>query len=247
MHKKALLCILMLTLLASCGLHRKTVTPVAMQTDALIERVAQNELQWSWFSAKLTAETDNSALPTLGGRIAMQRDNVIWVSLTAMFGIEAARIMITPDSLLIINRLENTYVQEGYEALSRRFGIGLQFRDLQDALVGNGLWVLGDGEKQHEVEERRYHISNLSGYDGLWVGQDDYLTQRIHCAETYFQLDFDYGNYVDMGSQKMPTSCHLDLKGMYNLAVRVDYTSMTINQEQAFPFKISSKLKRVRI
>lgn len=92
-----------LLFLASCGSHRKNVAPTeAMLTEALIQQVEQNETQWNWFTAKLNIQPESGMISNFGGQIRMQRDSVIWISVTALLGVEAARIMITPDSLFVI-------------------------------------------------------------------------------------------------------------------------------------------------
>ena len=40
--------------------------------------------------------------------IRMQKDSVIWISITGPLNIEGARVLITPDSVKIINKLEGT-------------------------------------------------------------------------------------------------------------------------------------------
>ena len=137
-----------LLVLASCGSHRKNVAPTeAMLTEALIQQVEQNETQWNWFTAKLNIQPESGMISNLGGQIRMQRDSVIWVSVMALLGMEAVRIMLTPDSLFVINKLENSYVKESLDMLKARFGTDIRFSDIQNMLLGNGLWMLGKGEK----------------------------------------------------------------------------------------------------
>ena len=51
-----------------------------------------------------TVFVNEKAIP-LNANIRMQKDSVIWISATALLGIEAVRLLITPDSFKMINRL----------------------------------------------------------------------------------------------------------------------------------------------
>lgn len=250
MNKSVLHIMLLLVLAAfsSCGVHRKNVVATdVMLTEALLEKVEQNELKWEWFSAKLNIQTENGVVSNLGGQIRMQRDSVIWMSVTAFMGIEAGRIMITPDSLFFLNKLDNSYAKESFDKLRMRFGTSIGFSDFQDALLGNGLWVLGNGEMSHEWDCPYYEVGNSSGYDKIWVEGQTFRTAKAYHAERYFQLLATYGGFEIVGGNSIPTEIGLDLKGMYNFAGQMRYSSVTLNEKVSFPFKITSKMKRMRL
>lgn len=237
-----------LLVLASCGSHRKNVAPTeAMLTEALVQQVEQNETQWNWFTAKLNIQPESGLISNLGGQIRMQRDSVIWVSVTALLGMEAVRIMLTPDSLFVINKLENSYVKESLDMLKARFGTDIRFSDIQNTLLGNGLWMLGKGEKMRELDNPYYKISSSSNYDEIWVEQQHFRTAKTHFVDRFFQMSTIYGCFETFGTNLIPTEISLDLKGMYTFAGKMKYSSVTLNETTSFPFKITSKMQRTRL
>lgn len=62
-------------------------------------------------------------------------DTAIWISISPALGIEVARAMLTPDSLVFLNKLEKTYFVSTYQELSEKLGSELNFYDLQDLLM----------------------------------------------------------------------------------------------------------------
>lgn len=237
-----------LLFLASCGSHRKNVTPTeTMLTEALIQQVEQNETQWNWFTAKLNIQPESGMISNFGGQIRMQRDSVIWISVTALLGVEAARIMITPDSLFVINKLENAYAKESFEKLKMRYGTEISFLDIQNTLLGNSLWMLGTGEKTRELDNPYYKLGNTLNYDRIWVEQQHFRTAKTYHAERFFQLRTTYDGFETFGSNLIPTEIGLDLKGMYTFAGKMKYSSVTLNETTSFPFKVTSKMKRIRL
>lgn len=75
-------------------------------------------------TAKVAAEAgvqgkDNTT--SVGGTLRMRRDEIIQLSLTK-FGIEGARVLFSPDSLSVIDRMNNRYVTTTYEQFSQLLG-----------------------------------------------------------------------------------------------------------------------------
>jgi Domain of unknown function (DUF4292) len=70
--------------------------------------------------------------------IRMHRDSVIWATVGKL-GIEGIRVVITPDTVVMINRLQRSYFAGNFSALKRRFRIPVTFQQLQAALVANYL------------------------------------------------------------------------------------------------------------
>lgn len=75
--------------------------------------------------------------------IRIQKDQIIWVSITAFAGLEVARAFITPDSIKILNRIENTYACRPFSFIHQFTSKEINFQTFQSILVGNAVseWV----------------------------------------------------------------------------------------------------------
>lgn len=127
--------LLLLLLVSSCTSKKKLVSPMAHATS------------YEWMSAKMNGELTmengetalNSQLSTLSftGTLRMRRDSTIWISASALMGIENLRALITQDSVILINRMEQTYLAEPFSAMEETMGTP-SFREVQSTLLGNG-------------------------------------------------------------------------------------------------------------
>ena len=136
----AILVILSLFLFSACtNLKNMSSSALPYKSSAfLVKKSQQNDLQYEWFSAKMngTVMLDDKSFP-LSSNIRMQKDSIIWISATALLGIEAIRLVITPDSFKMVNRLNSTYILSDIDSLSSRFGIHFSFNELQNRLLGD--------------------------------------------------------------------------------------------------------------
>ena len=104
--------------------------------------------------AKVSAEADLSdATKGVGGTLRMRRDAVIQLSLTK-FGIEGARLVFTPDSITVLDRLNKRYLRTSYAELQQ----ALQFdRPLTFATVQSFFW----NDRHLSKEESELVVSDL--------------------------------------------------------------------------------------
>ncbi len=111
---------------ASCASRKKAVT------------TTQPEI-FEWMTAKMDiqAEGNGVSLNDLSGQIRMRRDSLLWISVTAMMGVEVVRAKVSNDSVWILNRLEKTYLAEPLDSVAARFGLPPSLPLLQTLLFDN--------------------------------------------------------------------------------------------------------------
>ena len=112
MNKISTLLIISL-LLHSCGLKKvdKVYFSVPAQNDKeLIARVnaKNNYPEWLYLKGKINLKNKDQNV-TLNVSVKNRKDSIIWLNISAPFGIEVFRAQITPDSIYFINRTNKTW------------------------------------------------------------------------------------------------------------------------------------------
>ena len=119
---------ILLLLLASCSSHKKVVTPTA-------------NLDYQWMTAKINGEvtlTSNASPIAFNGALRMRRDSAIWISASAMMGMESLRTLITQDSVIMVNRMDQTYLAEPLQLVAEKLHLPATLQETQALLLGNG-------------------------------------------------------------------------------------------------------------
>ncbi|HEY2726753.1 MAG TPA: DUF4292 domain-containing protein, partial [Parafilimonas sp.] len=73
--------------------------------------------------------------------IKMKKDSAIWISITGPLNIEGARILVTPDSVKIINKLEGTVQLSSIAHLQQITKLPLAFSDFQNIILGKPIFT----------------------------------------------------------------------------------------------------------
>lgn len=134
---------LAIIVLASCSTTKRTA---GKAPDAEVERLDEAYLlsglmgamvQEDWMQAKAKVSANlNGDKYDVATSIYYKKDELVMVS-ARMLGFELARLFITPDSALVLNRLERTYLSYDMEGLSRLVGFPINMDIIQDMLMGN--------------------------------------------------------------------------------------------------------------
>lgn len=135
-----------LSLLVMVGCGKKIVPgasgPVIPE---VINKVSVVNTEYTFFSAKGKVQSENSGL-SANITLRMKKDEVIWASVQKL-GFEVARLKITPDSVFIINKLANESMIGSYALLAKRYNVDIDFKTLQEVLIGNYVPAPGKAEK----------------------------------------------------------------------------------------------------
>lgn len=153
----ALLCIVAF---GSCKTKRAlTKSPlVPLNEKAIIDQLNANWFDFNTLSAKLDVDAETATEDrSFKVNTRIHADSVIWMSITPALGIEAARAVVTTDSLKFIDKLGDKFYLGDYRALDSIFGYEAQYSFLQNLLVGNPIQIL-DGEKYQSIVDDLYYV-----------------------------------------------------------------------------------------
>jgi len=120
----------------------------------LYAKLIENQMEFDYLSAKFSlAYGEGKNKTNLRGQLRIKNDSLIWMSISPALGIEAARILLSKDSVKYINRLNKTYFAGEYELIDSIINTTIDFSLLQSMFVGNDL-------AQYDVNKFRSSIDN---------------------------------------------------------------------------------------
>ena len=136
----ATICLSALLIITACATkkevseNKKGTDPVHSVTQGLrfVQKVSDNAV----YSKNIVSKIDFSVNTggkniSVGGSIHMRKDDVIRIQLTPMGLIEVGRIELTPEYVLIMDRIHKEYIQASYKDVEFLNKNGLNFYSLQ--------------------------------------------------------------------------------------------------------------------
>ena len=259
-------------LASSCSIKKKVLTTNRPQhLDKIPEKnleamLHKNEVHYEWIAAKFSADvTIDSSLTSFSVSFRGRKDSVLWVSITApIIGIEVARGIITKDSIKFIERIHSRYFVGDFSTINKVLHTDLDFELLQNLLVGNSAEFYDDDDRLHGgTSDGRYFLSTIrkrkvrkvmdrnkelkDPAQIIWMEPTTYKVARIVYKEfnqnRTFDADFD--KFLPIDSMLFPRELHFNIKAEKTVDVKLNYSKITINTPQQFPFSISSKYEPI--
>jgi hypothetical protein len=90
----------------------------------------------------------------------LRRDSALWLSITPALGVEAARLLLTPDSVLFYSKVPgNRFAYRGdFVAIDSLLGTEITYDMVQRILLGQGIGLLDEDSKYISKVDGREHL-----------------------------------------------------------------------------------------
>ena len=145
----------------------------------------------------------------------IKNNEVIWVSVTALAGLEVARALITPDSVKILNRLDNVYIKKPFSYIYEFTNEQINFRTLQSILIGNTIseFITDSTELNMESDEAKLR-SILGGliYNLRVSSQNKVVYTNLNDQIAKQELTANYSDFILVNQQQIPHAVVMDSK-----------------------------------
>lgn len=252
MSKNAWLAIFLLIGITGCKATQPAATTPEMEdleTRQLVENASERLFDYEFLSAEANIMAKLSdKKQSFKADVRMQRDSVIWISAKAILGIEAARIMITPNDIQILDRINKKYIHLPFSAMESEYNITVSFSELQKLLVGN-LLHLEDDSKISGMEADFYLLqSENNGLTAISLLQpEDFALSKITISEQDSDrlLNVTYGQYEKIGDQQFPATRNIQVEAEENVYVEMALKKIRVNETLSFPFNVNDSYEKV--
>lgn len=234
-----------------------TATAPTRQRPGIDEaRANVSEIDFRYLTAKskLSFKNKDQDISNASLHLRVQKDSLIWMSISKI-GIEAARVLITRDSVTIMDKIEKQYSVYDFPTLSRQFNFDLNFDLLQALIVGN--LPLPKRPAQKVKNERDYLLLRQSEGKVLvdnYIGESDRKLKRLMVTEqpTKNALRLDYEDFTALNTFLFPYSSlvTVDYKSQtdgqfYQTLIRIKHNKVElVEKDPGFPFTIPGKYQR---
>ncbi len=258
---------LMLVFFLACNPQKKIIKePIKVKgADYLIQQLKKNEFKFNKLNIKfsVTATIDRQE-NSFGGNIRIRKDSAIWLSISPALGIEALRILITTDSIKLLNRIETTYFASDFKLINGMLKTDLDFDMLQSILMGIDFSTYRNDVFKASVDGDQYLLSTVGRgkLKKLLKSKDDslrVLMQDIWLDPTTFKitkirikelkenrkLEASYSDFQKEDSTLFPRKIDISITDdKKKMDISVENSRVSESGTLEFPFNVSSKYKK---
>ena len=266
-----LIYLLVITFLTSCAVIKvpRRHKLKKLDVEKIYSEVKANEVNYNTYSIKYSAKINmNGNKNSVNGVLRIKKDSAIWISVSPGFGVEVMRLLATPDSVKMINRLNSTYFAGDYRYLNKIFNFQLDYYSLQ-AILTNSFFSYNSSKAKNsiknftsKIDSNNYLLQSLpANLETVTAAvKPDIIQQILVTPEAYkifkillidylqnrtFQINFS--NYIVVNENKFPQNLNFIFNTSKSKSeINIKYTNIVVNKQLRMPFKISKKYKQIK-
>lgn len=254
----ALLLLVFITLLPACSSAKKitrtkTVVPENSAAFALVNKLIVNELQADWFNAKAQIEaTQGNQKQSFGADIRLKKDSLLWMSAYANLGIkiEVARVLITPDSIKMMDKFNKKYYVKSIRYLETLVGYPLDFNTMQRIILGNKLPASSETPQITNLPEGGYCLSDQTDnlHYAVFVEPLNYTITRLMVTDSinHRNLSVDLSNYLPVSNKPFAHKRTVKMDATDTYTAKIEMSKIKVNEPLEFPFSVGDNYEIIR-
>lgn len=180
----------------------------------------------------------------------MQKDEVIWIN----SALNLIRAKITPEKVSFYNKLDNTYFDGDFSYISDLLGTELDFKKVQNLLLGDALFELDKATHNMSVHNEAYLFqpkNQLRIFELFYIINPTHFkmdSQQLAQASEARFLEIDYLIYQMVEKQSLPENMKIFvLEGDDETTIEMDFKSVSLNEDLRYPFKIPSGFDEITL
>lgn len=231
-----------------------------MSASDYFKQLIESNLDYNTLSFKMNVEL-NAGKKAINSKatLKMEKDKNIQISVQPFLGIEAFRLQITPDSIIVIDRLNRRYIAENMAQLKAQ-NTNFDFSVLQ-ALFTNEIFVPNKGGLVTLSDKTAFDIQRkndkmlLTGktnksIDFVFTGNlnNKLSSTSIASKSGNFAMDWKYSSFDSSMGNLFPKKMDVDMERKdKKVNMILSISKIEKNDKVDFNISIPSKYKRIEI
>lgn len=243
--------------LVSCSAKKAVIAESAandkLSADKIIENHYKNKLNFNTLYIKSSVRySDPNQSQNVAAEIKIKKDEIILVSIRIL-GITMAKALITPEKVQYYEKLNSSYFEGNYAALSKLLGTELDFQKVQNLLLGEAFDNLKTGKYHFSLEENRYKLESVSNSaisKIFYLSGDQFLVTKEEISQPSLErmLQVIYPDRKSPEEYNLPTGIAIEAnQKSEKTTISINYNSVSFNEELSFPYSVPNSYERIFI
>jgi hypothetical protein len=204
-----------------------------------------NHINFTTFSGKMDVDYEDADGKNynVNAHIRMYKDSVIWVSITAILGIEGLRAYITSDSVKLLNKQDKVYTVKSIAYLQEITSLPLTLSTLQDLLLGNPVFLDSNITTYSKSADIVSLLSTGAFFTNLiTITEADKLVQNSKLDDMDKERNISgyltFDDYEIKKEMRFSTKRSINVVYKKSLNIKMDFKQYDFNEKLSFPFSV---------
>ena len=231
--------------LPSCKTSKDVVSAKKFDADSVLAEFSKSAVPFDWLSARARVNYESaSESKSFTAHIRMRRDSVIWLSITTIMGVEAARLVIRDDTVFLLDKLNKKYQAESLSLLEHYFPFPFDISLIQKIVAGEAMLPVSEQTKLKREKDGYMLVSENKRYShSLTLNGRDLTISTEHLVDRQKdrRLSLVFADYKNDAGRLFSYARNLAFPGDEKIALQIKFSKVKWDEPQSFPFHVGEK------
>ncbi len=242
--------------LLSCKPKQLVVAEQAAKEDnksiEVIQKHYENKLVFETASIRTSASYEDAKQSlSINADLRIKKDEIIWINLKFL-GFPAAKAFITPTRVSYYEKINNTYFDGDYSTLSKWLGTDLDFKKVQNLLLGRPIDNLTKEVFLMQIVDNLFQLKNkntaqtqktFSFESGNFLLKKQMVSQPVNQRS----VTVTYPAYQNIETTFLPTGIQIEAIQKDAVKIDLEYKKITFNENLTYPYEVPNGYKQIII
>lgn len=242
--------LVVLLLAVACKSTKETTGEVErMRPRALLKEVRAQAITYQSLQAKAKIEyaTPNDK-SSFKGDVRMLKDSIIWLSIKPALGLEVARIVITPDSIKVLDRINKQYLIQPYSYITQLYEAPIDFALLQSLIAGGLLDDNPRGLTVDIVDNHYLLVYESDAYrNSMHINPFNFTINQLLIEDPAYnrEVRIDYDDYTAVDDQLFSHRRQVVAEANAQYRLALDFSRVSFNRDLNVTFVVNDNYERI--
>lgn len=250
--------ILLVTLsFASCKTKQAVIAEGAANEEKAVKEIIEghykNTKNFKTLLIKASADykSDKDSY-SFNSEIRIKKDEAILVSIRFL-GITMAKAIITPSRVSYYEKINNTYFDGNYAALSQWLGTELDYAKVQNMLTGEAIFDLTKGKYMATIENGQHKLQSMDRSaisKQFFFEAANFLLKKEVVMQNGIDarnLEISYPAHKEYPGAVLPTAIKIEAEQKDRINISIEYNTVTFDEDLTFPYNVPEGFDQIFI
>jgi hypothetical protein len=218
----------------------------------VIQKHYENKLVFETASIRTSASYEDAKQSlSINADLRIKKDEIIWINLKFL-GFPAAKAFITPTRVSYYEKINNTYFDGDYSTLSKWLGTDLDFKKVQNLLLGRPIDNLTKEVFLMQIVDNLFQLKNkntaqtqktFSFESGNFLLKKQVVSQPVNQRS----VTVTYPAYQNIETTFLPTGIQIEAIQKDAVKIDLEYKKITFNENLTYPYEVPNGYKQIII
>lgn len=252
-----------------CSPARKAIRePLKTEGSAfLYSQLQNNKPVFHTLSARASLDIESQQTDlSMKAQIRVQKDSLIWMSFSPLLGIEAVRILLTPDSVKFLDRINKNYFCGDYSFFHEFYQVDFDYDMIESILLGVDFRCYDSGEMKAGIDNLLYTLSTANRrkikrfvrthsdservlLQDVWLDPQTFRIRKLKLKEANREsrkLGAEYEMFESFpNGDVIPQQINLLIQAEQDLKLKIKLNKIELDESLSFPFGIPSSYEPI--